>query len=53
MELLNSGFHTQKNFSENYLQCGQAHSKLFASPDLGSKKFKEYVALGAHVLERL
>jgi len=35
--LKNSSVHTQKNFSENYLQFGHAPSKRFYSPVLGRK----------------
>jgi len=35
--LVNSGFHTPKNFSDNDPQFGHVHSKTFASPVLGRK----------------
>jgi len=41
MVLVNSGFHTRKNFSEKYLQCGHAPSKVFASPVLGRKILRD------------
>ena len=49
MELVNSGFHTRKNFLENYLQFEHVPSKRFASPILGWK-LKELVWRGAKLL---
>jgi hypothetical protein len=40
MLLLNSGFHTRKNFSEYYPKFGYAASKIFASPVVGRKSLK-------------
>jgi hypothetical protein len=40
MVLVNSGVHTQKNFSENYPLFGHAVLKVFASPVLGQNHFK-------------
>jgi len=41
MVLVNSGFHTQKNFSENYPQFTHAPWKMFTTPVLRPKRFKE------------
>jgi len=38
--LINSGFHTQNNLSENIPQFGHAPSELFSSPILGRKNLK-------------
>jgi hypothetical protein len=45
--LANSGFHTLKNFSENYPKFWHTPSERFASPVLGQKMFKEYRFEGA------
>jgi len=42
MELVNSGFHTRKNFSENYPHFNHAPCIMFTSPVLRPKRFKEY-----------
>jgi len=41
MVLVNLGFHTRKNFFENFPQFERAPSKIFVSPVLGRKSFKE------------
>jgi hypothetical protein len=38
----NSGFYTQKTFSENFSQFGHAPSKKICQPCLMPKNFKEY-----------
>ena len=38
--LVNSGFHTHKNFTENYPCFGHTPSNISASPVLGQKSFK-------------
>jgi len=45
--LVNSGFHTRNNFTENYSKFGHAPSRTFASPVLGRKFLKEYRFVGA------
>jgi hypothetical protein len=40
MVLVNLGFHTRKNLSENNPQFGHAFSKIFSSPVLGRKSLK-------------
>jgi hypothetical protein len=40
MVLVNSGFYTQKNSSENYLQFGHAAAEAFTSLVLGSKSLR-------------
>ena len=42
MMLVNSGFHTRKNFSVNYLQFWVRALRKFRQPYPRPKKFKEY-----------
>ena len=50
MVLVNSVFHMQKNFSENYQQFGYAPSKNFASPVLSKKCSKSISFKGLKLL---
>jgi hypothetical protein len=45
--LVNSRFHTRKNFPENYPQFGRVPPKTFACSVLDPKKFKPYQLEGA------
>ena len=45
--LVNSGFHTRKNFFESYPQFGHAPSEIFASPVLGRTRLKNVGFKGA------
>lgn len=51
--LVNSSFHTRKDFSENYLQFGHASSKCFASPVLGRKRLKNIGLEGRQIISLL
>jgi len=50
MVLVSSGFHTQKNLSENYPQFGHALSKSFAGPVLCRKSLRISVWRDAKLL---
>ena len=50
MVLVSSGFHTRKNFSENFLQLGHVSSKVIASLVLGRKCLKNIRLKGAKLL---
>ena len=53
MVLINSGFHTRNNLSENIPQFGQAPSELFASPILGRKSLKNIGWKGRQIMNLL
>ena len=48
--LINSGFHTRNNLSENIPQFGHAPSELFASPLLGRKSLKNIGLKGRRII---
>jgi len=50
MMLINSGFHTRNNLSENIPQFGHAPSELFASPVLGRKSLKNVGLKGRRII---
>jgi hypothetical protein len=47
---VNLGFHTRKNFSENYPQFWHTPSKTLASPILGQKSLKNIGSKGRHII---
>jgi len=53
MVLVNSGVHTRMNLSENYPQLGYAPSKLFVSPVLDRKNFKNISSMGRRIIKLL
>jgi hypothetical protein len=50
MVSVNSGFHTRKNFSENFPQFWHTPSKRLASPILGQKSLKNIGSKGRHII---
>ena len=48
--LINSGFHTQNNLSENISQFGHAPSALFASPILSRKSLNNIGLKGRRII---
>ena len=53
MVLINSGFHTRNNLSENIPQFGHAPSELFASPILGRKSLENIGLKGRRIIKLL
>jgi hypothetical protein len=50
MVLVNSGFHTRSNFSENCLQFGHAPSRKFLSPVEGRESCKNICFKGRQII---
>jgi len=48
--MVNSGFHTRKNFSKNYLQFGHAPAKTFARPVLRGKSLMNIGQKGRQII---
>jgi hypothetical protein len=51
MGLVNLGYHTRKNCSDNYPQFGHAPSKMFASPTVGRKNLNNTGFKGRRIIQ--
>lgn len=51
MGLVNLGYHTRKNCSDNYPQFGHAPSKMFASPTAGIKNLNNTGFKGRRIIK--